>query len=131
MPVFGKLNLNGLAPWLEALARAGADVDAAADEMLAAGGSVLARGMQERAPYLTGDLHDHLTCSAPQSDGNYHFIYVGLLKGTPADTVRKGAAQEYGTSSMPAHPYIRPTMSEDARAARARMVEVAKARGKL
>jgi len=34
---------------------------------------------------------------------------------TDAETARYGMAQEYGTSSMSAHPYIRPTLKADNR----------------
>lgn len=112
-----KLELKGLEEYLERVAAAGNDVDVATAAALVAGADVALVGMQRRVAVLTGDLKSHLSRSEPQRDGNRHWIYVGL-KGD-GKTMRKGLAQEYGTSSMQAHPYIRPTLTEDGRAIRA------------
>ena len=97
--------------------------------MLAAGGEVLLDGMKRRVPKDTHNLESHLTVDGPHQDGNFHYILVGISKSTDADTARYGNAQEYGTSSMPAQPYIRPTLDADKGKARRAMLEVAKREG--
>jgi HK97 gp10 family phage protein len=131
MSIKTRLTTSGFSEYLEKIVKAGQDIDAIADEALAAGGSVLVEGMHRRVPKDTGNLDAHLAVSAPQQDGNFHFIEVGLLHGTDANTARYGAAQEFGTSHTPAQPYIRPTMDEDMRKARGDMKEVFVAKGAL
>jgi HK97 gp10 family phage protein len=115
MAVRGYLSLKGLEKWLEALGQAGQDVGQAADRALQAGAEVALEGMQKRVPKDTHNLENHLAILGPEADGNYHSVQIGLLrgKGLDADTARYGHAQEYGSASMPAQPYIRPTMDED------------------
>jgi HK97 gp10 family phage protein len=98
--------------YLEDLAAAGRDVDAAAGRALAAGGEVALQGMQRRVPQDTKNLAEHLATSQPKKNGNFVYVDVGILQAD-ADTARYGNAQEFGTSSMPAQPYIRPTLAED------------------
>ena len=131
MSTLAKFETRGFAEYLEAIAKAGRDVDAAAAEGLAAGGEILLAGMQRRVPRDTGNLAKSLSVDGPHQDGNYHYILVGLGKGADADTARYGNAQEYGTSSMAAHPYIRPTINSDMSKARKAMREVFKAMGVL
>ncbi len=102
-------------PYLEKLAQAGQDIDADADRAALAGGQVLQAGMKRRVAVLTGDLQSHVEIDGPNVDGNRHSVDVGILrkKGTSAETARKANAQEFGTSSMPAHPFVRPTEVED------------------
>lgn len=121
MPVRVKLETKGFEEYLERIAQAGKDVDHAADEALQAGGEVLLEGMDRRVPKDTHNLEQHLTIEGPVNDGNYHYITVGIAKDTDADTARYGNAQEYGTSSMAAQPYIRPTLDSDMGKARKAM----------
>ena len=109
-----KLSTKGFDEYLEAIARAGRDIDAAADEALGAngGGGVILDGMQRRVPKDTGNLESHLNIDGPHRDGNFHFVLVGL-NGADADTSRYGTAQEYGWANHPGQPYIRPTLDED------------------
>jgi len=120
-----KLSTKGFEEYLERVKSAGLDIDVVADEALLAGGEVLLEGMRRRAPVETGHLRDSLVTVGPKQDGNYHFIEVGLV-GADAETARYGTAQEYGTSSMGASPYIRPTMDADMKKARQAMREVYK-----
>lgn len=113
MAARARLDTKGFADYLERIARAGRDVDKAADSALQAGGEVLAVGMRQRVAKDTRNLEQHLGKSEPKGDGNYHFVLVGIVAGTDAETARYGNAQEYGSSSMPAHPYIRPALDED------------------
>ena len=121
MVVRAKLETKGFAEYLERIVQAGRDVDQAADQALLAGGEVLLSGMQRRVPKDTHNLEQHLTIDGPHQDGNFHYIQVGIDRSTDAETARYGNAQEYGTSSMAAQPYIRPTIDTDYRRARAEM----------
>ncbi len=131
MTVRYKLETKGFEAYLEALAKAGQAIDPVADEMLEAGGEVLKAGMKRRVPKDTHNLEEHIVVDGPHQDGNFHYIEMGLPKGTDADTARYGNAQEYGTSSMAAQPYVRPTIDSDMGKARAAMKEVAEERGVL
>lgn len=101
--------------YLAKLDRTIADIDGAADRAMMAGANVAQKGMKRRAARLTGELQDHIEIDGPRRDGNVHSVEIGVLrkKGASAELARKANAQEYGTSSMPAHPYARPTMIED------------------
>lgn len=123
MPVRFKLETKGLADYMELLQQLGGDLDEAAGAALDAGGDVLVNGMRRRAPKDTHNLERRIGKTAAQRDGNFHFIVVGLVNAD-AETARYGTAQEYGTSSMAAHPYLRPAIDEDMKAARRRMKEV-------
>lgn len=113
-----KITSKGFEDYLERLNQLGADLDEAAARAVLAGAEVAQEGMIARAPELTGNLKRHIRIKGPDRDGNYVFCEVGVIheKGfTDAETARYANAQEYGTSSMAAHPYIRPTMYEDRR----------------
>lgn len=108
-----KVDTKGLTQLIEQLALAGQDVDAAIERALTAGGEVAKAGMIERVPKDTHNLEKHIDVTPVKRDGNFSYVEVGVLS-PDADTARYGNAQEYGTSSMPATPYLRPTMIEDA-----------------
>lgn len=118
------LNSKGFAEYFEALVKLGRDVDQVAADMLQAGGQVLVDGMKQRVPKDTHNLEEHLVCTEPERDGNYTFVVVGMDPNTDAETARYGNAQEYGTSSMSAQPYIRPTLDSDMSTARKAMKQV-------
>lgn len=124
MATRAKLDTKGFEEYFERLAKAGKDIDKTAKAMLVAGGDVLLDGMQRRVPKDTHNLEKILERTEPQQDGNYIFVEVGLSKKADADTVRYGTAQEYGTSSMPAQPYVRPTIDSDMGKARKAMKKV-------
>lgn len=123
MPVRFKMETKGLADYMEQLQQLGGDLDEAAAAALDAGGETIVTGMRRRAPKDTHNLERKIGKTAAQRDGNFHFILVGLINAD-AETARYGTAQEYGTSSMAAHPYLRPAIDEDMRQARKRMKEV-------
>jgi HK97 gp10 family phage protein len=131
MAVRYKLVTKGFEEYLEMLAAAGRDIDAIADEALEAGGVVLLDGMKRRVPKDTHNLEDHLVATAPEQDGNYHYIEVGLDKNADADTARYGNVQEFGSSSCEKQPYLRPTIDEDMGKARRAMKNVFVERGAL
>lgn len=130
MTVRGKIDLKGLEAWLEDLAAAGNDINAAAARAIEAGQEVALKGMQRRAPKDTHNLEEHLVITKVRIDGNFVYGEVGLI-GADADTARYGNAQEYGTSNMAAQPYIRPTMQGDKGKIRKAMRVVLEKEGKL
>jgi len=121
MPVRGTISTKGFAEYFERLIEAEQDVDEYADLALIDGGDVLLEGMQRRVPKDTHNLEQSLTRTDPEVEGNFHFVEVGLSKDSTPETARYGTAQEYGTSSMDAQPYIRPTLDEDIGEARKAM----------
>lgn len=120
MPARFHLSLTGFDEFLEQLQQMGADVDAAAAAALQAGAAVAVDGMRARVAVDTGNLHDKITAGPVQQDGNLSTIEVGLIDAD-GKTVRYAMVQEYGSSSVKAHPYIRPTMAEDRAKIRAAM----------
>jgi HK97 gp10 family phage protein len=131
MTVRVKLETKGLSEYLERIQKAGQDIDRVAGEMLEAGGEILLGGMQRRVPKDTHNLEHHLDIDGPHQDGNFHYIEVGLVRGTDADTARYGNAQEYGTARTPAQSYIRPTIDHDMTKARKAMKDKATESGIL
>ena len=112
-----KVSTKGLEDSLEILSQMGRDLDAAAPEILIAGGEVLQAGMIRRVAKDTHNLEEHIKIDGPFQEGNYSYLSVGVihkLEFTDAETARYANHQEYGSSSMPPQPYIRPTMKEDA-----------------
>lgn len=119
-----KLETKGLAEYLEAIAKAGKNVDQAVDKALKAGGTILLSGMQRRVSKDTGHLAASLSMDGPHQDGNYHFILIGL-NHPDAETARYALAQEYGWGpDHPGKPYIRPALDEDKRKAVKAMKDV-------
>ncbi len=112
-----KISTKGFEELLENIASLGQDVDAACQRAVAAGAEVAQNGMKRRVPKDTHNLENHIKIDGPHQEGNYSFVSVGVIhktEFTDAETARYANHQEYGSSSMPAHPYIRPTMAEDA-----------------
>ena len=111
-------SVKGLEEYLERIAQAGLNVDQAAGKAVAAEGDIFLAGMEAHAPVLSGKLKITLARTPVQQEGNFVFTEVGMPRDADADVARYGNAQEYGTSSMPAHPYIRPGFDENRRKAR-------------
>ena len=111
-------SLTGMSEWLEKISQAGVNVDDAAERAVMAGSEVAKEGMIEKAPELTGNLKAKIKIKGPVHDGNEVSALVGLIHDkayTDAETSRYGMAQEFGTSSMSAQPFIRPTLKGDIR----------------
>lgn len=106
------VSTKGFDEYLEKLAAAGKDVDLSIAKALTAGAAVAKAGMVQRVPKDTHNLEDHIKTTEVLLSGNYSFVEVGVMNAD-AETARYGNAQEYGTSSMAAQPYIRPTIKED------------------
>ena len=113
MTTRAKISTKGFEEYLEKLVQAGRDVDQDIHRALDAGADVAVEGMQRRVRKDTHNLEQHIKKTEVRQEGNYSYIEIGVLDAD-AETARYGNAQEYGTSSMPAQPYIRPTMKSDA-----------------
>lgn len=129
MAVRAKIDLKGFGEMLEAISKLGRDIDAATDRALLAGGEVLLEGMKQRVPKDTRNLEHHLVVEGPFRDGNYHYVEVGLARDTDAETARYGTVQEFGSSSMAAQPYIRPSVDGDRGKVNKAMKEALKGEG--
>ena len=108
----GYFKLKGFDEYLQVIADAGKSVDGAAEKAVIAGADVLLAGMQRRVPKDTLNLHDHLKRTQPKREGNFVSVQVGVLEAD-ADTARYGNVQEFGSATMKAQPYIRPTLDGD------------------
>jgi len=108
-----QMDLKGMSEFLEQIARAGQDVDAAAAKAVAAGGDVVYDAMLEKVPVLSGNLKAHLVRTEPTQDGNFVSVEVGMSRSADVDTAIYGNVQEFGSASNPAQPYLRPAFDEN------------------
>jgi HK97 gp10 family phage protein len=119
MSTTGRLDFSGLSNYLEEIARAGLDVDAAAARALDAGAQPILQEMEVLVPKDTHNLENHLNVDGPHRTGNFSYVDIGIVTADK-DTAIYGNVQEYGSSSVEAQPYIRPSFkSRKARAMRA------------
>lgn len=130
------MTLEGYDEYLDELLKAGQDIDLVAEQCLEAGADVLVSGMQSRAPFPM--IKQAIRRTAVVADGNKRYLYLGILRTTNADTARIAAVWEFGGRTSPspknprrhprpgihAHPYIRPTLRNDAKKARAAEEEI-------
>jgi hypothetical protein len=127
------LNLDGLEAYLEELIKAGKDIDLVVEDGLEKGADVFISGMQRRAPFER--IRVRIRKSAMGRDGNKRYLYVGVLRDTPAEDARIANVWEFGGRTTPssknprrkprpgirARPYIRPSLRQDAGKARSAM----------
>jgi len=127
------LTLEGFDEYLEELIKSGEDIDQVAEDGLDAGADVLVAGMQRRAPFER--IRVRIRKSRMGRDGNKRYVYVGVLRDTPAEDARIANVWEFGGRTSPspknpkrkprpgirARPYIRPSLRQDAKKARAAM----------
>lgn len=105
----GNMTLN-MAPFLEDLAAAGADIDQVVQEVLSGLQEPVKdemRGnLKKTSETWTGAAESTLFADPVAQEGNYSFIKFG------ADTSSDPAAlyKEYGTARQAAEPFFRPTM---------------------
>jgi HK97 gp10 family phage protein len=129
-----KVLTEGVKESLEAIEKAGKDIDDAVDVALLASAKVFQAEMIRLAPERTGNLKRHIQIKGPIRDGNYHFVEVGVIHDiayTDAETARYANVQEYGSADTPAHPYIRPAIDTKKREARAELIRVLKETGSV
>jgi HK97 gp10 family phage protein len=128
MATKGKLELKGLSAYLEDLAAAGKDVDAAAARALEAGAEPILDEMKTLVPKDTRNLERHLKIEGPRQDGNFVYVDVGIIDADE-NTAIYGNVQEYGSSSNQAQPYIRPALKSRKAAAMKAMKESLESEG--
>jgi hypothetical protein len=127
------LKLEGFEAYLEVLNNAGEDINLVAEEGLDAGADVFIAGMKRRAPFER--IRMRVRKSRIGRDGNKRYVYVGVLRDTPAEDARIANVWEFGGRTSPssknprrkprpgirARPYIRPSLRQDAGKARKKM----------
>ncbi len=125
------LTLDGYDEYIAELMKAERDIDLVAEEGLEAGADVFVAGMQRRAPHAR--IRRRIRKSGMGRDGNKRYLYVGVLKDTPAEEARIANVYEFGGPGkkagrlhrrIQARPYIRPSLRQDARRARDAQVEI-------
>ncbi len=128
MSTTGRLNLNGLSAYLDDIAQAGLDIDAAAARALAAGAKPILAQMKFDVPKDTHNLEEHLSIDGPHRNGNFSYVDIGIVTADP-ETGIYGNVQEYGSSSVQAQPYIRPSFRSKKAAAGRAMKDSLKSEG--
>lgn len=128
MSTTGRLDFSGLSNYLEELARAGQDVDAAAARALDAGAQPILTQMKVLVPKDTHNLEGHLGVDGPHRTGNFTYVDIGVVTAD-RETAIYGNVQEYGSSSVEAQPYIRPSLKGKKAAAMRAMKESLKGEG--
>lgn len=130
------LKLDGYEAYFEELVKAGKDIDPVAEEGLDKGADIIVSGMKRRAPFER--IRVRIRKSAMGRDGNKRYLYVGVLRDTPAEDARIANVWEFGGRTAPsskypkrksrpgirARPYIRPSLRQDAKKARVAMEDV-------
>jgi HK97 gp10 family phage protein len=71
-----------------------------------AGALIVQNAASNGAPYLTGTLKDSIDHETVEKSAKACYVAVGT-------DVEYAAAQEFGTSSIPAHPYLRPALEDN------------------
>jgi HK97 gp10 family phage protein len=136
----GYFDLKGMGEYLEEIAKAGVDIDSAAQRALVKGADILQVEMQSLVPIgdaAHGDPHPgnllaHIKIKGPLQDGNFNYVEVGVINDidfTDAETAIYGNVQEYGSATNKAQPYIRPAIDNKRRAVMAAMKESLKGEG--
>jgi HK97 gp10 family phage protein len=100
-----KIEFEGIEELIRQLETMSDAVDQGKVEALIAGAQILQKAVQGRAPYLTGILMEHIIISDVK-DGE---IDVYVDQQGPA---YYGYFHEFGTSRMPARPFVGPAFNE-------------------
>lgn len=114
MATWAYINLKGLSEYLEDLASAEADVDAASRDALFEGAQDIQDEMRSLVPILTGRLFQHIEVKGPITEGNYHYCEVGVIHDiafTPKDVAIQANVIEYGSTRQAAQPFVRPAIA--------------------
>lgn len=101
-----KLDVSGLQDYANKLVKAGADIDAAADQALTDAAQILYASILPRIPVDTGNLRDHLVINGPIRSDNRHYVYVEIDL-QDREQMLYAVYQEFGTARHPARSYIR------------------------
>lgn len=90
-------------------------IDDIAWDMVKAGSDVALEGMRRRVPVRKvggGRLKSYVRRTPIKRSGNRVYTEIGLVDA-PADVLRYGTAQEFGTRKHGAQSFVRSTMKED------------------
>lgn len=131
----GVFEFKGFEEWLDRVQQAGVDIDESTARAVDAGATVALTGMRKRVRKRLHNLENHIQKGDLERSGNNFSVKVGLLDlGKPGarygvPRIRKrvsrrrnkvypreflyGVVQEFGSSTMKAQPYIRPTFDND------------------
>ena len=94
----GKLEMTGMAEYLETIAQAGLDIDAAAGRALMKGAVILRTEMKRLVPKDEHNLEAHIVIDGPHLYGNFTYVEVGVLHADK-ETGIYGNVQEFGSAS--------------------------------
>jgi HK97 gp10 family phage protein len=132
------LDVKGMDQYLEAIQKAGIDIDAAAQRALAAGAEVLHAEMDHLVPVGNaaegdehpGNLRKAIVIEGPYQDGNVSYVQIGVVNAD-ADTAIYGNVQEYGSPSKHIKPqsYIRAAVDHKAATVKRTIRESLKSEG--
>ncbi len=115
--------ITGLEEYLDALQRAGEDINKISREALAEASEILVAEMKARVPIDTGNLLEHIKIKVPSGEGNYNYREIGIIYDpafTDRETSIQARAVEFGSVHAAAQPFIRPAI----RAKRAAIIKL-------
>ncbi len=107
-------DIKGFEDYIEALQKAGKDIDLVSRDALRESGEMLQAAIIARVPVDTGNLKDHIKIKTPSVEGHYNYVEVGVIHDaayTDKETMIGAIAVEFGSTRMAARPYVRPAIS--------------------
>ena len=110
--------ITGLEEYLDALHRAGENINNISRDALAVASEILVNDMKSNVPIDTGNLLDHIKIKVPTAEGNYNYREIGIIHDieyTDEKTAIQARAVEFGSVNMSARPFIRPAISKNRR----------------
>ena len=108
-----KFEIKGTEAYLEALQKAGRDIDLVSRGALKEAGEILKADMISRVPIDTGNLMRHIKIFTPSREGHFNYIVVGIIHDldyTDERTAIQANAIEFGSVHAAAQPFIRPAI---------------------
>lgn len=107
----GEFTIKGLKKYTEELEAAAEQVDPICRDTLFEAAQTMQEQMRERVPILSGRLYEHILIDGPNSNGNFHFVEVGIIHNlsfTPKDVAIQANVVEFGSARQAAQPFLRP-----------------------
>lgn len=98
--------LQGQEELLRNLKKLGDKLSDGMEAAVKAGALLVQNDAKVKAPYLTGNLHRSIHSETTEKSDEKVVIQVGT-------DVIYAAPQEFGTDTIPAHPYLRPALDEN------------------
>lgn len=109
--------VSGMEAYLDALQKAGKDIDLVSRAALREAGEILQAEMIRRVPVKTGrktrNLIEHIRIFTPSGEGHYNYVFVGIIHKrlyTDKATAIQANAVEYGSVHNPAMSFVRSTI---------------------